>query len=365
MKKKLVVTGVVALALTAGIYLASENSVKAQAKKPEQAQTVSVEAATVQTGSIDRIAEAVGNLASNESVILRPELAGRITAILFEEGQAIKKDAPLVQLDDVIAKAELMQMQTSLTLSKTNYERAARLFKQDAESGSVRDEALAKRNTDQAGVELAKAKLDKTTIRAPFDGVTGLRKVSVGDYVDIGQDLVNIESIDPLKVDFKLPEMYLSALKPGQPIDVIVDAFPNKIFKGEVYAINPLVDANGRTVVLRAKLPNPDVVLRPGLFARVHLTLGENANAILVPEESIVPQGAKQYVYKVEDDKAVMTEVATGLRRGGQVEIVKGLTVNDRIVTAGQMKIRPNSKIKIVDSQPSSQKNVPKKDAAE
>ena len=354
MKKKWFATGMIVLALSSGVYLASETPGKAAAQKsPAQGagQAVAVEAAKVQTGRIDRIAEAVGNLTSNESVMLRPEIAGRVTGILFEEGQAAKKGAPLIQLDDVILKAELQQMETSLHLSKTNYDRAERLFTQDAESGSSRDEALAKRNTDQAGVDLAKARLERMTISAPFDGVVGLRNVSIGDYVDIGQDLVNIESIDPLKVDFKLPEMYLSSLKPGQPIEVMVDAFPRKSFKGEVYAINPLVEANGRTIVLRAKLPNPDVVLRPGLFARVHLTLGATENALLVPEEAIVPEGTKQYVYKVEGDTPVMTEVQTGLRRKGQVEIVKGLSIDDTVITAGQMKLRPNSKIKVVSAE--------------
>ncbi len=352
MKKKFITIGIIALAVGAGLYLYSEKPGNAQTKNPDPkggAQIVAVEAATVKTGKIERRVEAVGNLASNESVMLRPEIAGRVTKILFEEGSKVAKDTPLVQLDDVIAKAELAQMQTSLTLSKTNYERAQRLFAQDAESGSTRDEALAKRDTDQAAVDLTKARLDKTTIRAPFDGVAGLRRISLGDYVDIGQDLVNIESIDPLKVDFKLPEMYLAEVKPGQAIEITVDAFADKKFSGEVYAIDPLVDVNGRTIVLRAKLPNADMFLRPGLFARVQLTLGQTDNALLVPEEALVPEGSKQFVLKVSGDQVISTEVETGLRRSGQVEIVKGLKAGDQVVTAGQMKIRPNSKIKIVE----------------
>ncbi|PZP56672.1 MAG: efflux transporter periplasmic adaptor subunit, partial [Micavibrio aeruginosavorus] len=306
------------------------------------------EAATVQSGKIERTVEAVGNLVSNETVMLRPEIAGRVTKIMFEEGASVKMGQPLVQLDDVIARAELAQMQASLTLSRTNFERAKRLFEQDAESGSTRDEALAARDTDQAAVDLAKARVERMAILAPFDGIVGLRVISPGDYVNIGQDLVNIESIDPLKVDLRLPEMYLSALKPGQEIEVTVDAFRDREFKGKVYAINPRVDTNGRTVVLRAMLPNSEMILRPGMFARVQLTLGQSDNALLVPEEALVPNGSKQFVLKINGDQVISTEVETGLRRNGQVEIVKGLKAGDQVVTAGQMKIRPNSKIKIL-----------------
>ncbi len=352
MYKKIIFSGIMMLAVAAGLYIYAEKPGNAQTIKnepPSTTQFVAVEAVKVKLGKIDRTVEAVGNLISNETVMLRPEIAGRVTKILFEEGARVEKNDLLVQLDDVIAKAELAQMQASLTLSKTNYERAKRLFAQDAESGSALDEALAKRDTDQAAVDLAQARVDRMVIRAPFDGVVGLRVISPGDYVNIGQDLVNIENLDPLKVDFRLPELYLSSLKPGQEIEVTVDAYRDRKFKGKVYAINPMVDTNGRTIVLRATLENSDMLLRPGLFARVQLALGQTEEVLLVPEEALVPEGSKQFVLKVESDRAVSTEVQTGLRRNGQVEITKGLKLEDQVVTAGQMKIRPNSKIKVIE----------------
>lgn len=323
---------------------------KSGEQSPQQQQVISVEAQKVGIGNVERIIDAVGTLVSNESVVLSPEIAGRIVEISFEEGQRVEKGQMLIQLDDAIARAELLQMETSLTLSRANYNRAIKLFEQDAESGSVRDEALAKRDTDQAAVELAKARLDKMFIRAPFDGVIGLRNVSIGDYVSPGQALVNIESIHPLKLDFKIPEIYLSSLKIGQKVQVMVDAFAGRNFEGEVYAMNPLVEAGGRTISLRALLPNEDGVLRPGLFARVRLVLGTKQDAVLIPEEAIVPQAKGVIVYKIVEGRAVPTPIQTGTRREGGVEVTQGLQKDDIVVTAGQMKLRPDALVKIIET---------------
>lgn len=314
------------------------------------AQPVAVEAEKVRIDSIQRTIEAVGNLASNESVTLSPEISGRITHILFEEGQAVKKGDPLIRLDDAISRAELAQVEASLKLSRANYERAKTLFAQHTGTGRARDEAQAKLSTDQASLNLAKARLDKTTIYAPFDGIAGLRNVSIGDYVNPGQPMFNLESIDPLKVDFRMPEIYLGVLETGQKIQVNVDAFPNRSFEGEVYAIDPRVDSNGRTVVLRARLANEDGVLRPGLFARVSLVVNTTDGALIVPEQALIPQGNERFVYRIVDNKAVMTRVETGQRRRGQVEITEGLSADDVIVTAGQMKLRPDSPVTILES---------------
>lgn len=307
-----------------------------------------VEGEKVTTGSIDRQIEAVGTLASNESVVLAPEITGRITEILFEEGQMVKAGDPLIRLDDAIARAELAQAEASMILSKTNYDRAETLLKEKSGTARARDEALSKLRTDQAGVALAKAKLEKSILRAPFDATIGLRNVSVGDYVNPGQQLVNLEDIAQLKVDFRMPEVYLDALRVGQKIEVRIDAFAGRVFSGEVYAIDPRVDSNGRTVVLRARLSNEGGVLRPGLFARVNLLVSRNDTALLIPEQALIPQGTERYVYKVVDGKAAMTKVETGLRRGGQVEVLNGLTADDVIVTAGQMKLRPDMAVTVI-----------------
>ncbi|MBI2234493.1 MAG: efflux RND transporter periplasmic adaptor subunit [Micavibrio aeruginosavorus] len=329
------------------IFLAA-GSAQAAAPKNAAPPAVAVEAARVQSEPVERTIEAVGNLISNESVVLSPEISGRVAEIFFEEGAAVTSGMPLIRLDDSIYKAQLAQANASLILSEANHKRAEELYKQQSGTGRARDEALAKRNSDKAAVDLAEAQLDKATISAPFDGIAGLRQVSVGDYVNPGQPMVNYESIDPLKVDFRIAEVYLAALKPGQEIQVTVDAFPGKVFTGEVYAIDPRVDSAGRAVVLRAKLPNPDKLLRPGLFARVKLVVERKESAIMVDEQALVPQGDQQFIYKIIDGKAVQTPVKTGIRRGGKVEITEGLSTDDTIVTAGQMKLRPNSAVTVL-----------------
>jgi membrane fusion protein (multidrug efflux system) len=315
---------------------------------PQQARggfAVPVETARVTVGPIERRLTAVGSLRSNESVVIRPEIAGRIAAFRFAEGERVEQGQIMVVLDDSVWSAAVEQAQAALELSQANYERAVDLLQRKVGTTKTRDEAFSQMRVDEAALELAKARLDKNTITAPFEGVVGLRKVSVGDFVNAGDDVVNLEQIDPLKADFRVAEGYLGALRPGQRIELGVDAFPGQAFAGEVFAIDPLIDESGRSILLRAKLPNPDDVLRPGLFARVTLVLNEREGAIQVPEQALVPQGQDQFVFKVEDGKAAFTKVATGIRREGMVEITDGLGPEDEVVTAGQLKLRDGAEV--------------------
>lgn len=309
---------------------------------------ITVEAAPVKLASVQREIEAVGSLRSNESVMIRPEIPGRITEILFDEGQPAKKADPLIRLDSTIARAQVEQAKASLVLSRANHSRMQDLHSRGAGTARARDEALAKLREDEAALELAQATLDKSTILAPFDGILGLRRVSVGDYVNPGQDLVNIEDIASLKVDFRVPEIYATQLRVGQMVRVRLDAIPNSSYEGTVYAIDPAHDPNGRAVILRAGLPNRDGLLRSGMFARVTLLVDERQEAIVVPETALVPVGENQFVYCVVDGKAVLTKVATGQRRQGRVEITSGLTPQSVVVTEGTVKLRDGSAIRTI-----------------
>lgn len=310
------------------------------------ASEVAVDASPVTIGSIRRQIEAVGSLRSAESVIIRPEIAGRIGEILFEEGQSVTRGTPLVRLDTSIARAQVDQMNAALALSKVNFERAQELMKKGAGSQRAYDEAFAKLRADEASLALAQATLDKMTLVAPFDGILGLRKVSLGDYVNPGQDIVNIENIESLKVDFRVSEIYAVQLKVGQAINITLDAIPGASFDGEVYAIDPAHDPNGRAVILRARTLNKNGLLRSGMFARVALIIEAGRESILVPETSIVPVGQEQFVFVLDDNKVKLTKLKTGQRRGGLVEVAQGLEATSVIVTEGALKLRDGMTVK-------------------
>ena len=308
---------------------------------------VTVEAAKVAMISLPQTITAVGSLRSDESVTLRPEVAGRISAISFQEGQRVAKGMLLVQLDPAVPQAETQQARANLTLAKTKYDRAVDLAKSNFISSQAKDEADNNLKIAEATLQLSEAKLAKMEMRAPFSGIIGLRSVSVGDYVKEGADLVNLESIDPLKVDFRVPEVYLRQVQVGQALEVQLDALPGKTFEGKVFAVNPLVDAAGRAVVIRAMVRNPDTSLRPGMFARVRLITRDAKDALVVPEQALFPQGDQQFLYRIVDGKAIRTKVDVGQRRDSRVEVLTGVSADDTIVTAGHLKLRDGATVKI------------------
>jgi membrane fusion protein (multidrug efflux system) len=354
--KKIAIAVVIVAALAGGVYAFAGHkgpqdiSPAAGEEGGGQPPGMPVEAAEVSQGAMERTIEAVGTLQSNESVVIRPEITGRIAEISFDEGQKVEKGTVLVRLDDSTYRAQLAEAQANLALSRTNFTRAEDLFKKKTGSERSLDEARANRDSDAAAVALAQATLDKTALKAPFDGHLGLRQVSVGDYVTPGQDIVNVEDISTLKVDFRVPEVFLTEIQTGQEIEIAVDAIKGKTIRGTVYAIDPRIDAAGRSLVVRAKIDNTDELLRPGLFARVNLVVDSNEGALQIPEQALMPQGEKQFVYRVSDGKAEMVEVKTGLRRQGMVEIVSGLSAGDQVITAGQMKIGPGAPVTVIPS---------------
>lgn len=310
---------------------------------------VSVTAIRVTTAKLPQTITAVGSLRSDESITVRPEVAGRVSAILFQEGQRVPKGALLIRLDASVNEADVQQARANLKLAQSKFDRAVDLAKSNFISSQARDEAENNLRVGEAAVQLAEAKLAKTRIVAPFSGIIGLRLVSVGDYVKEGQDIVNLEAIDPLKVDFRVPEIYLRQIQVGQVLEVGLDALRDKSYEGRVYAINPLVDAAGRAIVIRAQVKNQDAALRPGMFARVRLITSEHQEALVVPEQVIVPQGDEQFVFRVVDSKAVRVKVTVGQRREGLVEVVSGLAAGDIVVSAGQLKLRDGSPVVVIE----------------
>ena len=311
-----------------------------------------VKAGIVATGRISEEVSAVGTLLANESIIIRPEVEGRISAIHFAEGQLVRQGVKLVSLDSSEIEAQLSAIRAELNLNRSRMRRAEELQAKNFISAEALDVARENLNQSLARQSEIQAKLDKMTIKAPFEGVAGLRQVSPGAYVKAGQDIARLEGIGTLKLDFRVPEIFLRKIRTNQEAQVSVDAFPGESFRGAIYAIEPAVDEQTRTVLLRARIPNPGVRLKPGMFARVNLVLDTRENAMLVPEQALVPRGTERYVFRLVDGKAVLSKVEIGLRRTGEVEIVRGLKAGDSIVVDGQLRLQDGSPVTIFADKP-------------
>ena len=429
---------------------------------------VGVELAKVQKQSLRDDAEAVGTLRSRQNVMLRPEVAGRILALGFADGARVSAGQVLVQLDDTLQRAEVQQSLAQMSIAKANYKRNQELVAQNFVAQRVLEESSASLQVAEAQLGLSCARLERMRIVAPFAGVVGIRNINVGDFVKDGADLINLEDIGTLYVDYRLPERYQAKVAAGQSIELRVDAVPNRLYKANVEAIDPTIDANGRSIGVRAILPNgpgepiaprpagapgaaasgaqpaasgaqapvsastaptnsprsaaptavaapatnhrvssaiqlatpqslgcpPNVFdrarvqplagaqngpLRPGMFARVTAVFAVKPNALVVPEEAIVPQGGKQFVIKAvayadlppppaapasgasvanpaapasaasapAPDALVSqrVEVKLGIRRAGQVEITEGLKEGEQIVLAGQQRLQKDGTV--------------------
>jgi membrane fusion protein (multidrug efflux system) len=313
---------------------------------------VVVEVAEVIQTDLEDVVTAVGSLRASESVMLKAEISGRVAAIGFSDGARVKKGQELIRFDAAVQKAQADQAQAERDLAAARLRRTQELFDRSFLSAASLDDARANLAIAQARAELALATLEKMSLRAPFDGQIGIRNVSVGDFVKDGAELVNVESVNAMKVDFRVPERFAGRLRLGQTLGLRSDAIPNKEFTARVVALDAAVDVSGRSLLVRAVLDEFPPQLRPGMFVRVRLVLEVRKQALVVPEEAIVAAQGAQGVIKVVEGKAVRQRVQTGLRTMVQqkavVEIVKGLSPGDVVITAGQIKIRgDNAAVKI------------------
>lgn len=311
-----------------------------------------VEVVTVESSLVRDELVTFGSLSPDESVIIRPEIAGRIAQLHFREGQRIEAGALLVSLDDSIARAEFAQARANLNLAEKNFQRAQMLFKRGASNAQALDEANAEQQAARASLALSQARLDKTRILAPYDGVLGLRAVSPGDYLSEGQDIVNLEVLDPLKVDFRIPQKAVSQIRLKQTIEISLDAYPGERFSGEIFAINPRLDEAGRSQAIRAHISNIEGRLSPGQFVRVSVILAERPNALVIPEEAVMPVGDKRLVNLVVEGKVELREVTLGKRLNGKVEVVDGLQGGETLISAGWQKVRAGSPVRIKAVEP-------------
>lgn len=307
------------------------------------AQGLPAEVITASKQNVPTYIEAIGTLKANESLILRPEITGRIETIAFKEGNLVKKDTTLVQFDASMYRAQVNEAKARVKLSEAEYQRVDKLFKNGSISETQRDSALAQMQINEAQLEQAKVTLKKLTLRAPFTGIVGLRQFSPGDYVMAGADMLEIVDIDSMKLDFRIPEIYLPQVAQGQTLSISLSAFPGEAFEGKVIAISPQISEQGRNILIRAILPNADKKLRPGLFAKVQLLVKEQ-EMIVVPEEALIPQGMGYLVYLYKDEKVTPAPIQLGQRMNGTIAIM-GIEEGDVVITAGQLKLQPGSPI--------------------
>ncbi len=316
----------------------------------------SVEVARVEIMKLVDETQAVGSLRSRQGVILRPEISGRITQLNFRDGDRVKAGQLLVQLDDRLPMAQVQQAKAELSIAVANHKRNQDLVEQNFISRRTVDESAAALQVAEAKLSLADATAARLKIFAPFDGLAGIRTVNVGDYLKDGADIVNIEDIEAIFVDYRLPERYQSQVQRGQTAALELDALPGLKFKAILQAIDPLIDANGRSVGIRACIDNRRMQLRPGMFARVNTIFGQRDDARMVPEEAIVPQAGKQFVIKLmpaPDGQGLVSkrvEVKVGQRKPGKVEITEGLEAGETVVIAGQQRIqRDGTAVRVLD----------------
>ncbi len=336
--------GVTLLALAWGLALPG------MAQPKRDSGPVAVEIAPVVQQAAVEAAQAVGSLRAAQTTMLRPEVAGRIVRLGVQDGQRVARGALLVQLDDAVQQAQLAQAQAQAATADSQVRRQLELQAQGFVSPSAVEQAQTAAQVARAQVQLAQAQLARLQVRAPFSGVAGIRLVSLGDYVKEGADLLSLEDPSQLWADFRVPEQLAGRLKVGQVVQIDVDALPGTRLPGVVQAVDAQADANGRALLVRAKVSRTVPGLRSGLFVRVALELGRRDGALWVPEEALVPQGGKLFVFRVVNGEAMRVPVVVGARKPGQAEITQGLQAGDQVVSAGQQRLRGDKvAVKAVD----------------
>lgn len=356
--------GVAVLVVLVGIgwYVVSDGDAPASASggPPAAAQArpgfgsdgpVSVLVATVKQEEFAQAMEAIGTARANEALDVTAKLSNRITAIRFREGQQVKAGDVLVEFDSEQTRANLAEAQAALSDSRSQFNRSRELFATKALSEAQLDQLQAALSVNEARVAGARSQLNDTIIKAPFSGRVGLRKVSVGSFVSPGTVITTLDDTSIIKLDFSVPEVFLATIKEGLTINAGTTAYANEIFKGEVSSIDSRLDPVSRAVIVRAKIENRDGRLKPGMLMTVKLIRSETP-ALLIPEQALVPEGERKFVFAVRDGRAVKTEVQTGRRRPGEVEILAGVSLGDVIVIEGTQKVREGVAVKSISNGP-------------
>jgi len=352
-------TAAIALALLAACDTSSSSSRGRYTRPP-----ATVEVVTVRPAPFEEVAQFTGALTAAESVVVRAETSGVVATVEVNEGEAVSRGELLFRLRSEEQRARLAEARAARDLAQRVYDRVESLKGNEVLSAEELDRARAELAQASARLEIARVELERTQIRAPFDGVLGPRLVSPGARVSGGATsrsgdrtgLVQIDAIDELKLVFTVPEVAVNAIHVGVPLEISVTPFPDERFSGKVYFVAPSLDPQSRRLLIKALIPNPGHRLRAGLSCTVYLPLGKRDNVLLVPESAIVLDVAGTFVWRVTDDEtAERVPVRLGARRPGMVEITSGLAPGDRIVSAGTNKVSAGTPLAAVEGTPPAQ----------
>ncbi|MBX9585991.1 MAG: efflux RND transporter periplasmic adaptor subunit [Gammaproteobacteria bacterium] len=311
--------------------------------------TPKVSTVTTQYSTWEPHVVANGTLQAVHGIVVKTEIPGRVRKILFNSGDSVKAGTPLLELNNDMMKADLDLNTANLTLSQVDYERKKALYPKHAIAKSELDAALANLKVNQARVAASKAQFAQSVIVAPFSGKLGLRQVSIGDQVTPATPIVNLQAIDPINIDFTIPESDILKVAVGRQVIVEDDAYPDTKFVGTVKAIESVINTNAQSLTVRAEIPNSKGILLPGTFMRVTLSTGQPEQVISIPQTAVMHSVDGNYVYRVLNKKVSKTKVKTGLQHGQQINITEGLKPGEQVVTAGQMKLNDGAAVEILN----------------
>jgi membrane fusion protein (multidrug efflux system) len=328
-----------------------EHQMAALARMPPPPATVA--AAEVQVESWQPYLQAVGSLVATQGILVTTEVAGKVSEIRFESGQQVEAGTLLLQLDDSIDRAELEGIVAERRLAELQFKRREELVEKKTISRSDYDEAQLRLENARAQLDTKQAQIAKKRITAPFSGLLGIRQVDLGEYLQPGAAIVPLQALDPLYVDYSLPERHLGLISVGQTVQIEVQAYAGETFTGRISALNPGIDPGTRSLRIRATLANPQSRLRPGMFAEVRTILPQRPAVLTLPQTAITYNPYGDSVFVIEDGETGTTvqrrQVETGGVRNGRVEIAQGLQAGERVVIAGQVKLR-NGQAVVIDN---------------
>jgi membrane fusion protein (multidrug efflux system) len=302
---------------------------------PMQMPPMPVDIDTARRQTVTDAVRATGRIEAVEAVELRPDEQGRVTGILFREGQAVAAGTPLIKIDDEMLRAQAERASADRDLARQQLERVRRLRAENASSAADLERAEAAARSAEAALNVLQLQIRRTTVRAPFAGVVGQRFVSTGDFVTSASRLLTLQTVDPQRAVIEVPERHAVQLRAGQMVQFTVAAQPGRVFRAQVEFIDPVVQDESRTIVVKARAPNPDRVLRPGMFIEARLATETRANSIVIPEDAVQPLRTANVVWVVADGKASRRVVTLGARAQGVVEVQAGISAGEAVVVGG------------------------------